>query len=364
MKLVKRFWVFVLICLFVSCSSDVPQQAQYTRSLYTLEMVDGNLVSDKKWVKTVFKEKDKDFVILNLTDIQLGTSAYLANYERTFKLIDKLIKSAQPDLITITGDISYGCSVAFYGICSFINSYNIPWAPVFGNHDFDNSGIDIKEEAEILSHYSNCLFADGPKSLAFDEETGQEALGNYVVNIVEKEDSNFKIAKSLIFMNSAQDGISKLQMQWYEDCVKSLKDGETVTRSAVFLHIPVHGFYHANKAAIKDRNASVADSYNLEKSSLVWNNGYENSFGVAHFGFGPAYDDGFAEIMESCASTDLIVCGHYHANCSCIKYEGITYLYSLKTGAGYSYEEDMCGGTAITINSSGGSVVNHIFEVY
>ena len=57
----------------------------------------------------VEKTPGKDFVILNLTDIQLGEENVFAKEgEYTKELITKLVNENKPDLITLSGDNAWG----------------------------------------------------------------------------------------------------------------------------------------------------------------------------------------------------------------------------------------------------------------
>ena len=354
------FAALVLALSLCACAQKTAPQASYSTTHYTLSVSDGKVVSDTDWVVNIEKDSSKDFVILNLTDIQLGTSAFQIEFPRIRTMISALVEKVRPDLITMTGDMSYGCGPAIYGICSFIDSFGIPWAPVYGNHDFENSGMSPDTLAKVLDNYSNCLFKDGPRSLAYDSLYGIEAFGNYVVNIVEKDADGFEVIKSLVFMNSGTDGITDLQMQWYADCMESVKpygDGGDVS-CAAFMHIPIQDYRYAAHDAIKGSSyfVSLKESYTPE----AWNSGYESSFGVNHEGIFCEKTEGFGEIFRE-NGCDLLVCGHNHLNCSCIAYNGITYLFGLKTGPGCYYEKGMEGGTEISIDGSGASTVRHCF---
>ncbi|MBR2281414.1 MAG: metallophosphoesterase [Spirochaetales bacterium] len=359
----KRFGAvlatIVLVLVLSSCLQGVEPHASYDRTSYALSLSSNGVVSDKDWVVNVEKDPGKDFVILNLTDIQLGTSAYLVEFPRIRTMISALVEKVRPDLITMTGDMSYGCGTAIYGMCSFIDSFGIPWAPIYGNHDFENSGMSPVTLAKVLGNYSNCIFKDGPKNLAVDPDYGVEAFGNYVVNIVERKNDGFQVVKSLVFFNSGTNGITDLQMDWYQDCVDSVqrygKGG--VVSSVAFMHIPIYEYRTAALNAYRHWSADLATTYTAD----AWEPGYEGSFGTWHEGIG--YRDGhegFAEVFKS-GGTDLLVCGHNHTNCFCIEYDGLTYLYALKTGPGCYYEEGMEGGTEIRISSEGAFSVQHCF---
>ena len=351
----RNFLLFLSVCFivlfFCSCSDDAPFVPGYERTIYNLEMQDGVLVSDVPWVVNIEKQKDRDFVILNLTDIQLGTTAFFLDFKALSEKISAMVEECKPDMITFTGDMSYGCGTAIYGICSFLDSFGIPWAPVFGNHDHENSGMSPAVYANVLKNFSNCLFKDGPDNLT-------KCKGNYVVNLYEKgSGSSFSIVKSMIFMNSGTSGINEMQNLWYEDCLA----GCGFSSSAVFMHIPIYGYRLAATAAFAKSYWLVGLEESYSGSSLVWKPGYENSFGVCHESIGPSRNDGLFDLILQNNSTDLVVCGHNHNNCACICYKGVKLVYGLKTGPGCYYEEGMDGGTVITVSHNGLVEVEHCF---
>ena len=349
----------IIVSVFLLCAcTEKTLKAQYTPTSYTLSLEDNQVVSDVPWVVNLTKDPGEDFVILNLTDIQFSSTEYYLNFDHIRNMVTSLVETVQPDLITYLGDMSYGHWASNLGICSFIDSFGIPWAPVHGNHDMEDSGMSPDTLAEVFSSFANCVFKDGPSLLAVDPDLGTEQKGNYVVNIIEKQDDAFKVVKSLVFFNSGTRGLSDYQIQWYQDCMDSVSpygNGDAVS-SAAFMHIPLYEYRLAANAAYK-KYASLEESYTPE----AWNTGYESSFGVRHEGIG--YRDtkpGYAEILKS-KGNDLVVCGHNHTNCFCIGYDGMTYLYCLKTGPGCYYEEGMEGGTQIKISDTGSTDVNHWF---
>ena len=350
--------VLIVLPFFCSCS-DRPLTPSYEHTTYTLQMKDNRIVSDKDWVVTVEKEPGRDFVILNLTDIQLGTGQFLANFDHIRNMVTALVEKTRPDMITFTGDMSYGCGTAIYGICSFLDSFGIPWAPVYGNHDLENSGMSPDTMALVLENYSNCLFRNGPECLAVDPKYNVEKKGNYIVNVVEKQGDSFEAVKSLVFFNTGTKGLSQLQLSWYQDCMDSInRYGKASTvSSAVFMHIPLYEYRYAAYEAYRDYNATLMESYTEE----AWNEGYRNSFGTCHEGISSASNKpGYADILKA-KGNDLVACGHNHTNCFCIDYDGMTYLFTLKTGPGCYYEEGMEGGTEISIDGNGNAHVRHCF---
>lgn len=347
----KSIWHLSILLLLLLCSCEQFSQKDYEIGQgYRLSLKNGQVVADVPWVVSIEKEPGSDFVILNFTDIQLGNDDYFLRSDEVFSIMDKSVEQIKPDLITFTGDIAYGCESSFYGICSHLDSYNIPWAPVFGNHEFENCGISTETQYRVIGNFKNCLFKDGPSKLLGSK-------GNYVVNIVEYDDSDFRVVKSLIMFNSGKNGIQDIQTEWYSDCVNSISP----SKSAVFMHIPCDVFFEAGSAAYKHpRTTSLEESYT--NSSAVWNAGYEDSFGVWQEGYSTRVGDSLKNKIFDSDSTDLAVAGHDHINNYCIRYNGVQFVFALKTGFGCYYDPKLCGATVITVNDSGESSVRHLYD--
>lgn len=343
----KVSFILLILVLITSCAVDGDTTYKVGDG-YTLSLKGGAVVSNRSWVKVIEKNPDKDFVILNFTDIQQSATTLGIESPEIFEMMDRIVAKVKPDLITYTGDISYGCPTPVYAICSKIDSYGIPWAPVYGNHEFEDSGMSPETLSKVLQNYKHCLFANGPAKLAIDE-TGIEAKGNYVVNVVENNGTDFKVVKSLIFMNSGTVGIMESQVPWYEDCVDTVKKYGSDVSTAVFTHIPVDG--------CDDAFDYVYPKVNYSR----WMYTSEDCFGICENGSWRKGDP-LTEVLYDKGSTDLFVCGHYHVNCFCIKYRGIKFVYALKTGPGCYYDEALNGATKIKVSSDGDSEVEFIFS--
>ena len=104
--LIASLLLTAVLLLACTCSQDSPLSPHYSHTTYSLEIQSGRVVSDTDWVSVIEKNPDKDFVILNLTDIQLGTGEYLADFDHIRTMVTALIEKTKPDLITVTGDMS------------------------------------------------------------------------------------------------------------------------------------------------------------------------------------------------------------------------------------------------------------------
>ncbi len=292
----------------------------------------------------VEKDPNKDFVILNFADIQCHDGEAFSQvgefYEET---IDKLIKKVQPDLITLTGDNAFD-PMAYLKLIKFLDSYNIPWAPVMGNAD--HTGLVSEFWADYqLAESKNCLFDYGPEGMGD---------GNYIVNITE----NGKIIHTIFCMDSRHedekidfkyDHFHEDQMAWYKWAVEGIKaEAGKAVPSTVVMHVPVTEYQNAWDSVYNKETGELAPEYKGREFCKV------------HEGMGTPYENnGFFDLAKELGSTKYMICGHDHKNCFDINYEGITLIYGMKTGYGCYWERETNGGTTLTIGSDGLAKIDH-----
>ena len=304
-------------------------------------------------MKILNKPLDRDFVILNLTDTQLSSTDFIPGVNTVKQIMTgttkELISRIQPDLITHTGDLSYGEDVSVYEFyAKFMDSFNIPWAFVWGNHDNQAGAEAIRKCGEVFRDHPLCLFEPGDPALG---------SGNYVIGIAEEE----KPVEAIIMMDSHDrapcgdgDSWAKLtpeQMSWYADIIADLRS-RGYAESTIMTHIPIYAYRDAYAAAAKDpeRKVGMWESY----GTSAWNHGYEDSFGVKFEGICSFEEnDGVLEEILRLGHTKNVVVGHDHINNFSIGYKGIRLSYGLKTGCGCYWNEQLNGGTVIKVNSDG-----------
>ena len=374
---------------------------------YTLRMENGKVVCpNNNYVVCIEKDPQKDFVILNFADIQVGevemkTGAVF--YTSAIATIKKLIKKVQPDLIITLGDQGYGEESIIRHFGSLIDSFGIPWAPTLGNHDNYERDCKVSYQADLYEGFSHCLFRSGPINLA-SVYSGSEALGNYIVNIVEKDDSprGFSVVRTLILFHGGDDEdydkkdfpgefpvnatryqrLSQNQLDWYTWAVKNVqaygKKGFVPT--AIFLHMPI---YHYAVLAARAYNTPFTETEFKEFSTFVrkiplertyndptvWTEAYKGSYGAFHEDAGcgcPPYDDHALSYLVQWGNikrptTDLCLCGHDHMNNFVIKdpENGITFAYGTSTGIDPGNDPELNGGTVVTIKKDGDFDIRH-----
>ena len=305
------------------------------------------------------KAAGKDFTILNLTDIHWDIVAWAPGneqYETVMGTIRELIARTQPDLITISGDLSWGMAVESYvAVADVMDRFGIPWAPVWGNHDYEKSAVNQGAVAEFAKR-PLCLFEAG------DPELG---CGNYVLAIEEEG----RTVAGLIMADThkgatvtdetgAEKGtwgrLYPNQLDWIRQQGKALG-----AESVLIQHIPIFGYNEAFQAAFRQdlepKTVTLADS----AAGLCWNQGYEDSIGVQHEGIcSYPLEEG---VLDACLDADVraIVVGHDHNNNWIIRHRGIRFVFSLKTGPGCYWEPALNGGTVIKITSRGIGDIYH-----
>lgn len=310
-------------------------------------------VYTEDYAVSVEKQPGKDFVVLNLTDIQMVDKEEFGEEGKLARAtIEKLIRETDPDLITVAGDNAWD-NAAYIDMVSMIDSFGIPWAPVMGNHD---GGGCVSEFwcAYQFTMAQNCLFRFGPADMGY---------GNYIVNITE----NGQIIHTLFMLDTHSDiqsdnvngkkgtGYDHLwanQLQWYRWAVNGIAAlaGHTVESTAI-MHIPTVEYRIAWNEAQYD---AATDTY--------LNPAYADAFGKNCEGVcAPPENNGFVALCKELGSTKNIICGHDHINDSSFLYDGIRLSYCLKLGSGGYWLNDMNGGSLLTVNGSGQGTFSHYF---
>lgn len=297
------------------------------------------------------KDPNKDFVILNLSDIQLSDEdAHGFFGELDEALIDKLITDTQPDLITLSGDNVYGW-LGWIWLIDLLDSYEIPWAPVFGNHDGATATYASWCAFQIEKYSEYAIWDFGPKDMGH---------GNYIITITE----NNKPIHQLYMMDTHKDATYEIdgytyngydhlwdnQIEWYKWAVNgTTAELGSVLDSTVIYHIPNVEYYNAWR-----------ESYN-HWEQVFWPE-YEGAFGYNMEGVSSApVNNGFFDTVKELGSTKHIICGHNHRNYSSIPYEGVWLHYAVKTGVGSYYEKDVQGGKVFTLASDGSLTAENVF---
>ena len=304
------------------------------------------------------KTPGEDFVVLNLTDIQLDDDEVYGDYGTSAQeLIAKLIEANDPDLITLSGDNAWG-TVAYLELINWLDAYGIPWAPVMGNHDGQGC-ISEFWVAYQLANAENCLFEFGPKDMGY---------GNYIINVTENGDivhtffmmdthgsADFTLEDGTVI--DGYDHLWENQLLWYEWAVNGIEElaGHPVESTAI-MHIPVFEYIEAWDMV------SITNPDGTSKLNPAYSD-------IASGGRGEAccpspVNNGFLDLCKELGSTKTIIAGHDHVNDFVVEYEGITLAYAVKTGFGCYYDPEMIGGTTVEINDKGeAKLTQHYYDI-
>lgn len=311
------------------------------------------------------KKPDKDFTVLNLTDPQLGNEEWAEGHPNRRILtytVQELIERIHPDLITVSGDLSWaGHDDAYDMLADFLDGFQIPWAPVWGNHDNQNGDAYIQSVAERYKKHPFCIYEDGPSEMG---------NGNYVIRIVDEErtvcalfmlDSHDRApyVNEAGETNTTWGKLYPCQLRWVEEVCEELKK-EGCEDAVLVQHIPIHAFRTASAAAYKEGLDHASLTVPASLTDACWNAGYEDSIGVQHEGIGSyPYDEGALDALKRTGIAKHVLVGHDHVNNWIIRYDGIEMIYALKTGAGCYWEPALNGGTVIQIGKSGVTAIYH-----
>ena len=337
-------------------------------------------------------EEGRDIRVLQLTDPQIiGTSPRYAEksgsytipynpyyeYDKSERYIEQVVREYNPDLIIITGDLVYGeyddSGRSFLNLIAFMEKLQIPWAPVFGNHD-NESFMGADWQSQQLESAEYCLFKQ--RTL-----TGN---GNYTVGIEQGG-----VLKRVFFMldsNGCGDaseislanghtkttaGFGQDQVDWYKSTANKIKQQSPSIKLSFAFHIQIQAFADAYAKYgfdnVNTKNNTINIDTVIDKA--------DGDFGYLGANLKGAWDKDYTIYNGLKAlGVDSIFVGHEHLNSASVVYDGIRFQYGQKSSvydrANYLREdgiivgsytevgEAIIGGTAIPISETDGMIKN------
>ena len=272
--------------------------------------------------------KSEEIKILQLTDTQISS---VAESVLMLDIVKKTIKKSKPDMIVLTGDniSDFSTQETAQYLVKFMDSFKLPWALVFGNHDY-NSLVSAKDLSSLYETSEYCLYKTG---------TIEDSYGNYTYTIKK----NNKSIYSLIFMDSGKTGFNNKHVEWYENEINkiTLQSNGEVVNSMVFFHIPIE---------------EIGLAYNLYQEDTSIGSGVKNEpFCIQDTNVGL-----FNKALEL-GSTKAFIFGHDHINNLVLDYKGIKLCYGLKSGKTSYYYATMQGGNLYTITANNQLKIDRIY---
>ncbi len=326
----KKTFIFILIVSIVFSLSGCRGKT-YNPSDYFLEM-----------------EYKDDFKILQLTDTHIAAKD---DRERQYKFLEETISLGNPDLIVITGDIfTFATKTSAKEFFKFMDSFNVPWTLVFGNHD-----EQCYFSVEWVTRYLNKLTESPDSYCIFKDIQDDDVFGNsnFVINLKDGD----TIKEQLIFLDSNRyhygsyigyDYIKEDQIEWYSNIVdETTRINGHLTESLLFFHIPVPEFSDAYDAAIRgDADAILEEGEKREDVCC------------------PKYNSGFFDKVLEKGSSKAMFVGHDHVNNYRVLYKGIYLCYGVNSTDRIYFDEDLIGAQEITIHNDNSLSFNQIIRTY
>ncbi len=325
-------------------------------------------------------KKDIPFKILQLTDIQTVDITATRNATRdrqikgayfkdgitdmetrAYRDIRAVVEKSNPDLIILTGDNVYGefddNGKMLSELTELMDSFKIPWAPVFVNHD-NESEIGVAAQIKQFTASRYCLFAPGNVTgnsnysiaLSLDGKIKWILLcldtnGCHPVGNPGAPEEGIRETNKDINMITQKADIYPDQTRWACEILEKAD-----VPSFAFFHIPIHAFADACR-----------EKYGYRKG-VPMNADAPGDCGRVIENFSDELDreNIFFDAMRERGMKGMFV-GHQHNNFAVIEWKGVKLVWGVKTGKCTYYVSGQTGGCEISVNPCGEFEINPIF---
>ena len=367
------------LCSYIFLQKDVWLTQPYINTVANINERQDSISYDEEkdgtGVYTITNHnKDAEFRILQLTDIHLGGSiTSYPNDMKALKACFALIKYAKPDLVVVTGDLTYPVGISSFSLnntapvmqfASFMRNTGVPWAFTYGNHDTEAMATTNKQ---TLNDIYMSLSYKTSKNLLYPYTQPVDAQGNKItgrnnqVIEVRNEDGTLCSALFLIDSNSyigkgfsTYDYIRDDQVDWYKNQILRLNAGEGKTvPSLVFFHIPLLQY------------KTAYDLWLQKSDEVTWYFGENRQGGKSVATIGCSENPGkLFDTAKELGSTQGFFCGHDHFNNMSLEYQGMRLTYGMSidylVSPGIVDQTRQRGATLITLDRTGTMNVEQI----
>ena len=316
-------------------------------------------------------EADRNPIVLQLTDTQIidagqtrpGRGGVDKNFwatdkmdERCYDYIRETVTATKPDLILLTGDIIYGefddNGSVWLGFIEFMDSMQIPWAPIFGNHDNESAkGVDWQCQQLKRSQY--CLF-DQKKLTGNGNYSVAIAQGGELKRVFYMLDTNGCGAASAESISNGHTktsvGLGQDQIQWYTEEITALKAAVPTVKISFAYHIQAAIFGKAYEQYGFDQSV---EEQNINLDLLA--DTADTDFGHIGRRMKNPWDEDFLIFngMKSLGADSIFV-GHEHCNSASVVYEGVRFQFGQKTSEYDRFNYIHADGSIAAVNNGGG----------
>ena len=259
----KILIALLILMLLIGVTCGVFTLLNISNSQKMLDYIDTFAVEDKNSAKLVPEKDeqgnwyfvtDEDFKVLHLTDIHFGGGVLSAETDKlTANAVAAMVTAEKPDLVIVTGDISFAIPTtgtmnnkyAHEYFIRLMENLGVYWTVTFGNHETEPyNPLKRQEVANLYADESleRCLYQQSPE--------GVSGKGNHVINV---KNTAGEVTESLIMMDSHSyihedfffglidsllwnyDNIKQDQIDWYEGIINTYQPKS----SLLFFHIPL-----------------------------------------------------------------------------------------------------------------------------
>ncbi len=286
------------------------------------------------------------------------------DYIRAWRYVEEGVERVQPDLIIATGDNIYGQTdddgEQWLKFCEVLDSFEIPWAIVFGNHDCE-SAKGVRWQIEQVQNTKYGMIKQG-------DVTGNS---NYTIGI--KQGDQYKYIFYMLDSNGCrvydnpgeglnpdnididliqqEYGIFDDQVEWMKSSYEEITDacGRDIP-TMICMHAPSNETRYAVETLYPD---AYIDAYTFAYGKFSPDR--EGDLGIAYEDIG-----GFGDSEKFWNTAKEIGCvgmflGHQHTVATSIVYDGIRLTYGMKTGTYDYFQKNLLGTTQITIKEADNS---------
>ena len=273
----------------------------------------------------------------------------------------------------MTGDLVWGeydDGTTFRKLVKKMDSYKIPWAPIFGNHEQASQDTTITQLSQIMMESEYCVFYKrheiggiGNYSIALSVNGELQRMIYMLDNCYLREADELEEGNPYIRTYTYR--LSDRQLAWYKtSAVKASEvaneqiDGTEKIPSFLCMHVPTADFYAAaEQANVYEGITNLMDvNYDSDFNGSVYQtnglNDTSSTFGFLSGGNAATYSRFIYKHLQV-ANTDGVFVGHQHSMALSAMYQGIRFTFGLKTGryAGYynAGGQEKTGGTLITL---------------